>query len=339
MKETKEKQYNYCMDFLKGIACILVVFIHVKFPGNFGLAVQSIAHFAVPFFFMVSGYYFYCEDYLGIVRCGKKIWHIFKIVFFAYLFYIIVALIYNHLFGGAWRFDFSFSHILQVALYGVPSNVPGELWFMIALLEVYIIYFFVDLLHAKRLAYWVAAFTFLAMIMLAQVFWLYYGYKLYFGIYRNAWIEGFSFFTLGYYLHDKQDKLTLSNKTLLIIIAISAVLSVVERFLCGVSFALHLSTYVLVTSLFIYAIINPERYEGIMQCIGKRYSMYVYILHMFWIILIDRLVRTRGLEGNMLMMWFRPLIVLVLVMLMSMGCYTLFNRIKNIKPRKLNDIK
>ena len=51
------KQYNFCIDFLKGIACIFVVFMHCEFPGLMGIAVQAISRFCVPFFFMVSGYY------------------------------------------------------------------------------------------------------------------------------------------------------------------------------------------------------------------------------------------------------------------------------------------
>lgn len=288
MTEVAKKQYNYCMDFLKGIACIFVVFIHVKFPGDFGQAVQAIARFAVPFFFMVSGYYCYRKDYQGVIGGGKKIWHIVKITFFAYLFYIVVALLENAFWGGTNQFNFSLSHIGAVLLYSVPSNVPGQLWFLIALLEVYVIYFFVDLLHARKLAYWVAAFTFLAMIMLAQGFWFHYGYKLPADYYRNAWFEGFSFFTLGYYLHDKQNKLAVSNKVLLIIISASVVMSVIERFLCGCIFAVHLSTYPLVISLFIYAIKNGNLHQGVLQRVGKKYSMYVYILHMFWWHWFDR---------------------------------------------------
>lgn len=72
MTQTAKKPYNYCMDFLKGLACIFVVFIHVKFPGDFGQAVQAIARFAVPFFFMVSGYYYFRPDYQGIIGGGQK---------------------------------------------------------------------------------------------------------------------------------------------------------------------------------------------------------------------------------------------------------------------------
>ena len=53
----EKKQYNYCLDFIKGIACIFVVFMHCEFPGILGTAVQAISRFCVPFFFMVSGYF------------------------------------------------------------------------------------------------------------------------------------------------------------------------------------------------------------------------------------------------------------------------------------------
>lgn len=52
-----KKQYNYCLDFIKGIACMFVVFMHCEFPGIMGTAVQAVSRFCVPFFFMVSGYF------------------------------------------------------------------------------------------------------------------------------------------------------------------------------------------------------------------------------------------------------------------------------------------
>lgn len=329
MTEIAKKQYNYCMDFLKGIACIFVVFIHVKFPGDFGQAVQAIARFAVPFFFMVSGYYCYRKDYQGVmVGGGKKIWHIVKITFFAYLFYIVVALIDNHFLGGTKQFDFSFTRIINAAIYSVPNNVPQQLWFLIALLEVYIIYLFIDVFHARKVAYYLAAITIAILLILSQLS-RFLGYEFGPGYYRNAWIEGFSFFTLGYFLHEKQGKITINNVVLIIIIVISAILSVVERFGFERVSAVHLSTYPLVVGLFVYAIKNPEQHKGVVQRIGKKYSMYVYILHMFWWHWFDRWAEAFSLEENMLVMWLRPLIVLGLALLMSMGCYALFNRGKH----------
>lgn len=55
--EAQNKQYNYCLDFMKGIACLFVVWMHCEFPGKAGVIVQAISRFCVPFFFMVSGYF------------------------------------------------------------------------------------------------------------------------------------------------------------------------------------------------------------------------------------------------------------------------------------------
>ena len=49
------KQYNYCLDYIKGIACIFVVCMHCEFPGIMGATVQTISRFCVPFFSYLCG--------------------------------------------------------------------------------------------------------------------------------------------------------------------------------------------------------------------------------------------------------------------------------------------
>lgn len=58
---------NYCLDFIKGIACICVVFMHCEFPGILGIVIQCVSRFCVPFFFMVSGYFAYKENVKVII--------------------------------------------------------------------------------------------------------------------------------------------------------------------------------------------------------------------------------------------------------------------------------
>lgn len=48
---------NNFLDYIKGIACIGVVFIHCSFPYVFGDIIANLAAFGVPMFFMISGYY------------------------------------------------------------------------------------------------------------------------------------------------------------------------------------------------------------------------------------------------------------------------------------------
>ena len=85
------KQYNYCLDFIKGIACILVVFMHCEFPGILGTAVQTISRFCVPLFFMVSGYF--CFNVSESSKSWLKIRHVAKITLFASLFYLAFVLL------------------------------------------------------------------------------------------------------------------------------------------------------------------------------------------------------------------------------------------------------
>ena len=48
---------NRCMDTVKGIACLLVVFIHFNWSNDLSETINAIGRFAVPYFFFVSGYH------------------------------------------------------------------------------------------------------------------------------------------------------------------------------------------------------------------------------------------------------------------------------------------
>ncbi len=149
-----EKKYNYCLDFINGIACILVVLIHCKFPGILGLSVQAVARFAVPLFFMVSGYYCYRRDSDGgvsdIHSVKRKILHVANITFIGYLFYCLFFLVENWLIHANHTFDFSLRHVLKVIVFNVPSNVPPHFWFLFALIEVYILYLLSYCLSSRK---------------------------------------------------------------------------------------------------------------------------------------------------------------------------------------------
>ena len=62
---------NARLNLLKGFACIGVVFIHVTFPGVFGQIIKDAAGFAVPVFFLTSGFYSYFDDNEKAIRKYK----------------------------------------------------------------------------------------------------------------------------------------------------------------------------------------------------------------------------------------------------------------------------
>ena len=53
---------NKCISTQRGIACILVVLIHCRFPGVVGNVTVALARAAVFYFFTISGYFSYKEN-------------------------------------------------------------------------------------------------------------------------------------------------------------------------------------------------------------------------------------------------------------------------------------
>ena len=71
-------RYKYnLLNAAKLVAAFLVVSIHIPFTGNFGSSVIAVARIAVPFFFMVSGFFCYYEDESVIsAKMKHKVKHI-----------------------------------------------------------------------------------------------------------------------------------------------------------------------------------------------------------------------------------------------------------------------
>ncbi len=309
-----QKKHNYCIDFIKGIACFFVVFMHCEFPGRLGMAVQTVSRFSVPFFFMVSGYFSYTEKkYDG----WRKIRHIGQITLFASLFYIIVAIVKYYVYGMS--LAFSLQDVGIWLLFNKPIIIPGQLWFLYALLYDYVLYAIVVRLRLQKVAYYMIPLLFIAYIIMAQGAYL-CGIKLP-NFYRNFLIEGFLFFMLGNWLHRNEEKATnlLNDRTLCYLVAVSTILCLVERYFMGRDFGVNLFTFPQVVFIFILGIKNISKFAtNLVTKIGAKLSMYVYILHMFvWKEVVDKAYKLFHTSDNCAAMYFKPIFVLLLTLLIS----------------------
>ena len=186
MTETK-KQYNCCLDFIKGLACVFVVFMHCEFPGRLGVIVQAISRFCVPFFFMVSGYF--CFKPAGVpVDIRRKIWHIVRITLFACLFYLVWVLIRQLLLHNQ-QFSVTPGRIVKWLVFNVPFVVAGQYWFLFALLYAYIFYGILEHFHLRKFEYILAGILIVVYIVLAQGLHV-AGIKVPNYIYRLCWAIG-----------------------------------------------------------------------------------------------------------------------------------------------------
>ena len=316
------KHYNYCLDFIKGIACVCVVFMHCEFPGKAGVIVQAISRFCVPFFFMVSGYFCcYSQQEYDKDIMHRKILHIGQIVFWASLFYVLFAFVLNNSYTVR-RHD-----LIAFGVFNQPIIIVGQLWFLFALLYDYLAFRLIWKADKIKWFYFISAICFIVYICLAQGAHLggVFVPKVY---YRNWLIEGLPFFFTGHWIHANQEKIQVSDKVLIIVILISSLLCLVERRIMGRDFGVNIMTFPQVFALFIYAVRFPDRHKGVIQEIGKRYSMWVYILHPFVFLSMDKLYHHWSIDAFAAVQWCRPVVTVLVTLAISAICYSFLNRRK-----------
>lgn len=320
------KKYNYCLDFIKGIACILVVFMHCEFPGILGTAVQAVSRFCVPLFFMVSGYfcYFVSTESPDISsKMIKKIKHVGKITLFACLAYIAFDIVQYFIFDRS-VFTFSKGSLLNLIIFNQPFIVAGQYWFLFALLYDYILFALILKFRIIKYVYIIAFGMIAVYIALAQGAHL-LGIHIPNCYYRNFLIEGLCFFVMGNWIHLQQCKLKFTpgggGEGVLTIAVVCSVLCLLERYVMGRDFGVNIMTFPQVFCLFLYAVNNPDKHAGIIQTIGKRYSMFVYIIHPIVWHSMEYVYDSCALSQNTLALYIMPLIVVSLTLLVSHNIY------------------
>lgn len=337
-----QKQYNYNLDFIKGIACMFVVFMHCEFPGIMGTAVQAISRFCVPFFFMVSGYFCFkplvaktelkTDKVLaggGISSIGRKLKHIGKITFWASVFYLAFVLLQQSILNNH-NFILSVRDVFNWLVFNQPRIIAGQYWFLFALLYAYTFYGILECLRLRKFAYILAAMMFVVYVLMAQGAHL-AGYHVPNMFYRNWLVEAFPYFMLGHYIHENQDRINISNKALITIIVTTTLLCWVERWFMGRDFGVNIVTVPQVFALFVYGVKNPQRHGGIVQRLGRNCSMLVYILHPAVWHSLEEIYNEFELNDNMPALYMMPIFVLGLSVLLSIVFNKLMDKVKK-KP-------
>ena len=220
--EDKLSQRNATLDVIKLIAAYFVVFIHVPFPGKFGVMIETAARFAVPVFFIVSGFFAYGND---LDKIKKKIRNIFSLFVFASVLYNALNIGTRILSESSTVAEyingfFDFSVILKMLLLNCTYSAD-RLWFLPALIYVYAAYYLARKLKLKDEVIFgisfagMAAHLFLGEVLLA------FGTELPYEFLRNFLLMGIPFFGTGMFLKKHENKICgkISVKLALTIVA------------------------------------------------------------------------------------------------------------------------
>lgn len=267
-------------DTLKFFLAFMVVILHTGFTG-IGAGITAFARIAVPLFFMITGYY------LPVMSDDKFRKHLIKIIYFTVfstLFYTLISYVQSHV-GSQISDDwfaqtFSMKSILIWFLFNA-SVVGFHLWYFYALLYVLVIIYIARKLKKMNMLYKVVPFLFIGNYLLS-----------YFGIiyYRNFLFTGLAYVLLGCLFRNYEKKLLEvfnNSRTLIwwlftacVCLGIELIVYKLTGFIVGRDH--YLFTFPMVAFIFILALRNPHYGSGsFFAFAGKKYSAYIYIMHVF----------------------------------------------------------
>lgn len=350
----KRSDRNVTLDVMKLVASYFVIFIHNKFYGEFGLAVDSIARFAVPLFFISSGYFCFNNP---LPKIKAKAIRIAKMFLWATVLYHFVNLTFYVLQG---KQDVIIPYIVGIVNFEtiwrfLLTNLPYSstpLWFLIALTYTYALHYFVVKFKVPEKLMLVISCVIIALNIICWEFLPYFGIVI---PVVNCFITfGYPFFALGLFFRKNQDKLRNTNTWLLVIMIVVGVAeSVVSRityermqlfngtvpeFLLPVQhtkppvpelfFGTLLVLYALVVLTFKYPDIKiPVFVRKLIPC-----GTYIYIFHRLCGMIVVKGLKFVGVyQENMLM---RNICTIGVCILSTIVALVILKIEKNIKEKK-----
>ncbi len=321
------KKQNECLNFFKGIACILVVSLHVRFPVEaVDGVIQCIARFAVPLFFMISGYYCCFEDDgIYLKKLPGKIKHIVKICLLSMGFWIVMQ--YAVCFLGAGEHDataltasiLSINSLVRLVLLN-DDPVISILWFLFALLYCYLIYYLAARIKCLKVLPKLVVPALILHFVIGNVGTGLLNWSIDVEYYRNVWLMGLPLFTIGHGIKKKQDvilKKVEAREALLLLLS-GVVLSLIEWSIVGGRQQMYVGSIVMAASCIIYSVWNVNRRViAPVAYIGRFLSMYVYVLHISVGIILDRVAKMIHVNEMFSYQCMKPTLVILSTIVIS----------------------
>lgn len=312
------KQRNLTIDIMRLVLATLIVYMHVAdgllFNNKTLNASASIIDFcilvaarlAVPTFFAISGYYFFKksqdDEYKSAI---KNIKHLFLLFMAGLVICFITSLLLNgfHNTASIVTPDGLFIGTFLNRIFVV--NYAGPLWFILALIYCYGVYYIFPRFFQKKNLYLVAGGLFFLSLSA--------GYPCR-GIIMDglpnyvllSWLcMGLPYFTLGYGIHAywnsiQKHLLRFSEfKLLALAIALYLIEQLVffasDLFIPNMTIENPITMPLIVASILIAALRHPGKSSAKLSSIAANYSLYIFITHLPIANILARLIYDNGM--------------------------------------------
>ncbi|MEW8969997.1 MAG: acyltransferase [Mesobacillus sp.] len=301
-------QRNYAIDFIKFFAILAVVIIHT-FPSNDQLGyfvLDNLSRFAVPFFFVASGYLFslkVIDNPQSFAYFKKYVTKILKIYVSWLIFYASYDVIRILLTNGNVKTELAKYKenltVLNLFYYGQGTS-GYQLWFVISLVwSIVILYLFYRLKRIRLLL--VIAFCLNLLGLFGQSYSVFD--ELPVSTTRAALYISLFYIVMGFWLASVHTWRKYSARTYFYLFCIFTILQVIEglwlqKGLESKHGEYFFSTIFLTLFLFLYALSKPHLGKNLLITKIGGNSLGIYAIHIFFIDMVDVLFSKIGLDQS-----------------------------------------
>ncbi|USK34466.1 acyltransferase [Bacillus sp. F19] len=300
---------NYAIDFIKFFAIFAVVVIHT-FPldSQIGLFIlDNLSRFAVPFFFVASGYLFgikILNTRESVVYFKRYVIKIAKIYVCWLIFYTIydVLVIYQSDSNVQQKLMKYFDEFTMLNLLYFGKGTSGyQLWFLTSLIwSIIILFIFYRLKKINVLL--ILSFILNIIGLFGQSYSMFCKISI---STRDAIFFGLFYITLGFFFAFNSQiikSLKINANIYLYLFFVFSFLQVMEgyileKLLSGSHGEYFISTIFLTVFLFSFALNNKQLGKGLFITKVGSNALGIYIIHVFFIKIVEMGVNTWGLKS------------------------------------------
>lgn len=276
---------NTSIDSIKLIASFFVVCIHVPINNSMGPYLIAISRFAVPLFFLISGYYYGSKpDNMSI---KKQIIKIIKLVITANVLFALWRTLLlvnngNSLFAIFAKL-FSFKNLLIFFIFG-ESPFASHLWYLTSIAYVYGCFLIFNSCGVVRYIFLLIPLLLIGDLILGKYSLVLLNHEYPYIWVRNFIFVGIPYFSIGYLIKLKQEVVLkiVSPKILTTLIVLFIITTIAERFVLN-HYSVnplrdhYISTTFLTIAIFLLALSIPG--FCFFPEIGRKHTTYLYIIH------------------------------------------------------------
>ena len=308
---------NRTFDLFKWAAALFVLLLHVPFPGDVGGTVRMFARWAVPFFFMVSGYFTYGavqrQDAGRLLRRMRRLLRIFVPAAGFYALWCCF-LLSDKTPAAFFKSHYAMRNVVSFFLLNNTQSKP-HLWFIPALIYCYGVVLLLMKMHRTHWLRW-APLLLLVPLVLGEVVVGMLHREVAAQYSRNAWFTGLPCFALGLLFKETETQIKrLGRKWPALGVLVGLALSVLEYRYLNDSADMYFGPLLAADSLFLLAQNVTCTWENSFVLYAEGSALAIYILHPALRNLAQRqLLPWWGVRG-MAADWLLPVLTLALALL------------------------